>query len=232
MDFIDEEYLYEFFNGKSVAIVGSAPSCKRNEPYFIDSHDIVVRVNNYKLSRGSGVETHVHYSFYGNSIKKTQEDLIIDGVKLCMCKCPDGKIMSSPWHAKRMRLFGVDYRYIYGLRKDFWFCDTYIPEMDVFMKKFKLLGKHVPTTGFAAILDILRFDPESVYLTGFDFFASKIHNVDEKWKAGDPSDPVKHMPELELKWLVENVDKYPITLDETLREAINGRTYQKNGVPG
>lgn len=189
----------------------------------VDSHDIVVRVSNYKLSKSAGFRTDVHYSFYGNSTRSAKDDLIRDGVILCMCKCPDGKIMNSPWHAKRMKLFGVDFRYIYYLRKDWWFCDTYIPEMHDFMAKFKLLGNRIPTTGFSAILDIIDMKPRKLFLTGFDFFQSKVHNVDEPWKPGDESDPIGHVPDMELDWVKNNLkDISNVTFDKKLESLIYG----------
>lgn len=192
------------FEGKRVAIVGSGPGVLDNPPGLIDGHDIVVRVNNYKLSKAAGLRTHVFYSFFGNSIRKPVEDLKRDGVTLCMCKCPDGQPIDSEWHRKTGRMEGVDFRWIYAKRKDWWFCDTYIPSARDFLAKFDLLGRHVPTTGFAAILDILSFAPAEIYLTGFDFFASRIHNVNERWNPGDPADPIGHAPQRELAWLTDS----------------------------
>lgn len=195
------------FEGKSVAIVGSAPSVLDNEPGFIDSHDIVVRINNYKLSPNAGERTDVFYSFFGSSISKTPETLHGDGVCLCMAKCPNSKPIYSRWHERKGKI-GTDYRYIYKIREHFWFCDTYITSNDLFLEYFSLLDDHVPTTGFQAILEISEYDCKSIYLTGFDFFTSGIHNVDEKWKPGHPEDPIGHRPEKELAWLKEHKDQF------------------------
>lgn len=177
---------------------------------------MVVRVNNYKLERRTGYRTDVHYSFYGTSIKKNAEQLRGDGVTLCMCKCPNAHAIESDWHQRRNKMIGVDYRPHYNRRKDFWFCDTYIPTVEEFLVSFNLLGGHVATTGFAAILDIVSFNPKSVYLTGFDFFTSRIHNVNETWREGPPDDPIRHMPDLELKWLADNLGTHPISTDKRL----------------
>lgn len=208
------------FRDRSVAIVGSGPGALGNRPSFIDSHDVVVRVNNYKLHTETGFRTDVFYSFFGNSIRKKSADLMADGVGLCMCKCPNAQFMDSDWHRRMGKMSGVDFRWIYERRADWWFCDTYIPEVAEFMAHFHLLDGHVPTTGFAAILDVLSVEPKSVYLTGFDFFQSGLHNVDESWAPGDPADPIGHVPAGELKWLTENICKYPITTDDALKEAI------------
>lgn len=192
--------------------MGSAPSVLDNASGYIDSYDIVVRINNYKLSTNAGFRTDVHYSFYGSSVKKKTDELKYDGVKLCMCKCPDSRPINSRWH-KRNNPLGVDFRYIYRMRKDFWFCDTYIPTEERFLKFFGLLQGHIPTTGFQAILEISSFECD-IYLTGFDFFQSKIHNVDEPWRPGRSDDPIKHMPLKELEWVSKNKDLFK--LDERL----------------
>lgn len=220
MRFVTFEQAAEYIRGKTVAIAGSAPAVLDNDIGFVDSHDVVVRANNYKLSPTAGKRVDVHYSFYGRSIRKSAEELQRDGVKLCMCKCPDAKPIECEWHEKNGKQLGIDFRYIYRFRADWWFCDTFVPGVEHFMKSFELLGRHIPSTGFAAILDVLACEPRSVYLTGFDFFSSGIHNVDEPWKLGDPADPIGHRPELEAAWLAENAGKYPLTFDATLSELL------------
>jgi hypothetical protein len=189
-----------------------------NVPGFIDGHDVVVRANNYKLGEAQGFRTDVFYSFFGSSIRKSAEDLKRDGVQLCMCKCPDAKPLESEWHDRNNKPLGVDFRYIYLARAGWWFCDTYVPTVERFLESFNLLGKHIPTTGFAAILDVLACEPRSVCLTGFDFMTSGMHNVDEKWRAGDPADPIGHRPELEAAWIAENAGRYPLMFDRKLVE--------------
>src|SRR4029077_16111038 len=122
----------------------------------------------------------VHYSFYGSSIRKSADDLKRDGVWLSMNKCPNSKPLESAWHEHRNKQNGIDFRYIFKARAGWWFCDTFIPGDKMFVEKFELLGKHVPTTGFSAILDVLACEPRRIFLTGFDFMVSGIHNVDER----------------------------------------------------
>lgn len=215
MRFCDRERVRREFAGRSVAIVGSGPGVLGNVPGDVDRHDVVVRVNNYKLSPAAGTRTDVFYSFFGASIKKTADELRADGVRLCMAKCPDALAIDSPWHRKHGRMLGVDFRPIYERRRGWWFCDTYVPTVAEFLRGFELLGRHVPTTGFAAILDVLACEPASVYLTGFDFFASRVHNVTEPWRAKNPDDPIGHVPERERDWLAEHMDER-ITVDAAL----------------
>lgn len=220
MRFMSRSEVWPWFEGKSVAVVGSGPGCVDNEIGFIDSHDVVVRVNNYRLVGGTGRRTDVFYSFFGTSVKKTAEELRADGVTLCMSKIPNAHAIESEWHRINDKMIGVDFRPHFARRQNWWFCDTYVPSVEEFLVPFNLLGRHQPTTGFAAVFDVLSFDPASVYLTGFDFFRSKIHNVNEPWQTKNSDDPIRHEPERERAWLVENMRRFPITGDAALRQAL------------
>jgi hypothetical protein len=217
-DFITFAEVQNYLRGKRVAVVGSAPSVLHNKLDFIDSHDVVVRVNNFKVGEAPGLRTDVFYSFFGSSIRKTHAELRT--VRLCMCKLPNSKPLSSAWHEQRGKYEGIDYRYIYRQRAAWWFCQTFVPDDARFLAKFELLGKHQPTTGFAAILDVLACEPAEVYLTGFDFFNSGLHNVDEKWRAKNPDDPIRHRPDLERAWLAENAHRHPLVFDKKLQQMI------------
>lgn len=222
MRFCSWDRVERALKGRSVAVVGSGPGVLQNPAGFVDSHDVVVRVNNYKTSQEAGFRTDVFYSFFGSSIRKTPAQLKADGVTLCVCKCPDAKVMESPWHFARRRMNGVDFRYIYVARKSWWFCDTYVPKTEEFLADFKRLGAHVPTTGFSALLTVLRAGAASVYVTGFDFFKSRIHNVNERWRPGNPSDPIGHDPEGELSALIELSGAHRMTFDPALAAIVKG----------
>ncbi len=213
--FIDSAAVREVIAGKRVAIVGSGPGSLENEPGFVDGHEIVCRVNNYKTGAAQGKRCDVHYSFFGTSIRKTAEELKRDGVRLVLCKCPDAKVMESEWHRLHGKPHGVDFRYIYRDRAAWWFCPTYVPTVAEFLHVFSMLGDHIPSTGFSAVVEILRHDPAAIYLTGFDFFASRVHNVNEPWRPGNPNDPIGHAPERERAWLREHLDGL-VTMDPTL----------------
>lgn len=221
--FCDRETARKAIEGKFVALVGSGPGLLNNLRDFVDSHDVVVRVNNYVLTGPvTGKRTDVHYSFYGSSIRKKAVELKRDGVKLCICKCPNAQVMDSDWHRINGKMRGVDFRYIYEDRKDYWFCDTYVPTVEEFMAHFNLLGGHVPTTGFAALLDVLSYKPASIYMTGYDFFQSRIHNLHEHWSPGNPGDPIGHAPDAERAWFAANAASLPVTMDETMTAALSG----------
>lgn len=221
MRFVSRDDVSAVLSGRRVALVGSGPGVLENPRGLIDSHDVVIRVNNYKLAPATGARTDVFFSFFGESIRKTARELKRDGVKLCMCKCPNGKPLESKWHVDRNKPKGVDFRYIYEGRREWWFCDTYVPTAEEFLEHFNLLRGHVPTTGFSALLTLLSFEPTSIFMTGFDFFSSGLHNVNERWKAGNPSDPIGHVPEGEARWLADNIGRLPITADRRLLETLN-----------
>jgi hypothetical protein len=218
--FCDKDYVRRMLEDKIIALVGSGPGVLSNKPDFIDSHEVVIRVNNYKLMRNTGRRTDVFYSYFGQAIKKASTSLRADGVKLCMAKCPDAQFIDSDWHKDNGLMNGVDFRPIYERRADWWFCKTYVPTIDEFMENFNLLGGHVPTTGFAALLDILQYNPAHVYMTGFDFFTTKIHNVNERWKPSRKDDPIGHVPMAERKWFYDNLDNIPVSMDRRLEETI------------
>lgn len=225
MRFLSRSEVRPWFEGKTVAIVGSGPGVIDNEAGFIDSHDVVVRVNNYRIiPPATGIRTDVFYSFFGASVRKTVDELRRDGVNLCMCKCPNAHAVASEWHRRNGKMAGVDFRWIYDRRVSWWFCPTYIPSTDAFLAKFNMLGKHIPTTGFAAIIDILGFVPRSVYLTGFDFFRSGLHNINEPWRNKNYGDPIGHVPERERAWLAENLPSLPVTCDLTLSRLLGVKT--------
>ena len=220
--FVNNNIVERFFKDKSVAIVGSGPGCLDNDRGFINSFDTVVRVNNYKLNSRTGNRTDVYYSFFGSSIKKNINDLKMDGVQLCIAKCPDARFMESEWHTRNNKELGIDFRYIYERRKNWWFTDTYVPTLEEFLATFHLLGWHIPTTGFSAILKVLENSPKKVYLTGFDFFESRIHNTNEPWKKINNDDPIGHRPDLEKLWLQDNMHLYNIIVDNQLARSLNG----------
>ena len=210
MKFLTYAEVKPFFAGKSVAVVGSGPGVLENAPGFVDSHDVVVRVNNYKTGPQAGFRTDVHYSFFGGSIRVTADQLRGAKVKLCMCKCPNSQPIESQWHRDNQAMNGVDFTYIYRARQGWWPSDTFVPDEEHFLRSFELLGRHIPTTGFAAILDVIGCEPASLYLTGFDFFSSGLHNVDEKWRPGNTADPIGHVPQLEAQKLLGMVLHPPI----------------------
>lgn len=216
---VEKQHIKERLEGKRCVVLGSAPSVLENKGKVIDNYDYIIRVNNYDMEKyrnNIGSRTDIYYSFFGNSIKKTKEELNREGVKWYMSKCPNCYCHGSMDRLNR----GGDFRWIYQKRKNFWDKPVYVPSLETYMKYFNLLKGHVPTTGFACILEILSCNPSELYITGFDFFRSKMHNIDQVWSKKNEHDPIRHMPDWEfdiirtLNYLDNrvNVDNYMKTL--------------------
>ena len=233
MQYLKKSDLIDIFRGKRVAIVGSGPTALENASGYIDSFDLVVRINNYKTkgisTRGRpydyrphlGERCDYHFSFYGGSVRKTAAELKADGVKGHLCKCPNDDCHVTPWHKKNHQEQGGDFRPIYRRRDGFWIAPVYVPEKAHYMELFNSLGKHVPTTGFACIWELSQCYCDQMYITGFDFFKSSKHNVDEMWNPGKQDDPIKHMPDLEEQRFREMVGRNStLLLDGPLKKIV------------
>ncbi len=230
--FSDFSKVVGMFRPERVVIVGSGPTALENEPGFIDSFSVVVRVNNYKIkgekggfkydySGKIGARTDVFYSFFGSSIGKTSDDLIADGVRLCMSKLPNSRPIESEWHERKGKLEGIDYRPHYRRRENFWFCPTFVPTDEHFLEVYSFLGNHQATTGFAAIHDFVKIAPRALHITGFDFFESGVHNVDETHRMKNLDDPIGHRPQLEKEKVLQFAcENSWITLDPHLTKLL------------
>lgn len=181
-----------YIKNKTILIVGGAPIKIRSKKWF-DSFDIIVRINNYKKITNS--RTDVFFSHFGYSITKTKEELIKDGVKFCINKCPNSN-MNKLLRGKK--ILNKDYRWIYNFRKNWWFCPIISLSEDELLNQVNLLNGYMPTVGFSAILYFLKFNNKSLSIIGFDCFESGLHNLNEKWdKSGN------HKPELEKENLLK-----------------------------
>jgi hypothetical protein len=222
--------LHETFKGKRVAIVGSAPSALKNDAQYIDRYDEIVRINNFKTVgtdlKGRdydfrpqvGYRTDWHYSFYGGSIRTSHKEL--EGIKGHLCKCPNEEIVHlTEWHKMRKLEKGCGWAWIYRKRKDYWIAPLYIPTKAHYLECFDMLGQHVPSTGFACLWEFASMPVKEMYVTGFDFFTSGVHNINEKWNKGMSDDPIRHLPEKERAIFKTWAKKMPskIKLDKYLR---------------
>ena len=140
MIFCSRDEVRRMLAGKKVAIVGSGFGVMGNELGFIDSHEVVVRVNNFKLFEVTGWRCDIFYSFFGISIKKSFEEFLVVGVKFCMAKCSDVRFIEFEWHVKYGKEVGIDFRHIYWCWVDWWFCPVYVPTVVEFMEFFDLFG--------------------------------------------------------------------------------------------
>lgn len=198
---------------KKVLILGSGPTVTNLKSKFMEKYDIIVRMNNYKFFN-SCKRIDIYYSYFGRNIKKTAYDLQHDNIKYLMCKYPNTDFREHNNGAAQPGISG-DFRKTYN-RKGQYFDLTnipyYIPSLEHFKENYELLNR-IPTTGMSAILDILRMNPKEVYISGFDFFKSKIHNINEKWTEGDGN----HDHQAEEKLVKDLIINDKIKCDKPLR---------------
>jgi hypothetical protein len=163
---MSEDFVSEFYNGKSVALVGSSQTLVgRGLGEYIDSFDTVIRMNkciplNAELSDDIG--TRVDLLYHGLD-RITQPELhnVIDidgfidaGVKGIVASCTVSKY-TQPY---------LDF--FHDLNQDkipFKTIDRFI----------RLLGrelKHKPNTGLITLKHILEYDVKEVFLTGICFY--------------------------------------------------------------
>lgn len=215
---IFEKDVAKFFRKKSVIILGSAPSVIKVDADFMDSFDIIVRLNNYKHFN-SCTRTDVYYSMMGGSIMKTNGELKKDGVKFIFCKNPFRKIIVRNPGGSVNHLQSQDCRTPYMNNRSSrvkWF------ELPYFLQTLKnwkwITGRinKVTTTGLAAIVDIYRYRPSKMHIAGFDFFASGLHNINipshiKPW-------PKHHDFKAEFLFVRDFVAEHKnITVDDTLQ---------------
>jgi len=169
---IKEKYKH-YLKGKKVCIVGPAPKIIGSSAgKVIDSYDVVVRLNNgymfcnkHKKDIGSRMDIIYQTAIpkLGRGITMPIEKLQND-VKWICCSFPDKK------HREKICNF---VKYV----------DNRIPIHIVDRSRWNILSKSIgkqvgkdaisPTTGLATIFDLLDYDIENLYITGFTFFKVK-----------------------------------------------------------
>jgi len=171
----NKEQLINFITNKKILIVGGAPSASKKSKNWYDSFDVIVRLNNYKKATDS--KTDIFFSYFGRNIKKTKEELLKDGVKFLINKYPNKDLSKE---LKNSNIDDKDYRWVYNLRKDWWFCTLISLTKEELLYQIELLGGYMPTVGLSAILFFLQFK-NPITIIGFDCFESGKHNLDEDW---------------------------------------------------
>ena len=161
---IDHGY-NQLLKGKTICLVGPSPSLEgRNFGEFIDSHDLVIRLNKgFPQEEGKekdlGSRTDIHYHclntlpYCGGEIP--YEQLFQDSVFI---SCP---------YPKFVHPFCID---IANFERDnrsrlkYHYIDT-----DLYLRVTTSLGTRI-NSGIGTILDILSHEVKSLYVTGFTFF--------------------------------------------------------------
>lgn len=176
MEQLTENYVRDFFKGKNVLVLGSAHCVAKLEAEFMDGFDVIVRCNNYKIFNECR-RTDIYYSFLGGSVKKSMDSIVEDGAKFVFCRCPDADFSH---HAGGEYIPGRSYdaRTVYEHRKNWFKLPYFVQTTENYESNF-LLCDRLLTTGVSSIVDVLRYNPARVYVAGFNFFTTLIHNVDE-----------------------------------------------------
>lgn len=226
----------DFLNEKSVAIIGPASSVMlEKNGKFIDSHDIVIRINKGmelvpSCSEYIGKRTDVLY----NSL---DFDPLVGG-NLNSTELEEVEFICCPYSIKQ-RTF-KDYIFVGGpdsifIKHKIRFIDDEL-YYDTIDKTNSALN-----SGFGAILDILNFPISSVYISGIDFYRSVYqdnYNKSRKWgrdykkieedlKFKIFNDKSRHHPDRQYKYFKEIIsqDSERIRLDNFMSKIIDDERY-------
>lgn len=185
------EKLIQYIEGKTILIVGGSPSASNKEKKWYDTFDIIVRFNNYKKINSD--RTDIYFSYFGKNITKQPQELKNDGVKFLINKCPNINMTKD---LKGYHIQMADYRWIYDLRKNWWFCPVISLSKEELLGQIKILEGYMPSVGLSAILFFSKYI-KPIHIIGFDCFESGIHNLNEKWDGSGNHKPLKEKAVLE-----------------------------------
>ena len=213
MNFDKDDDLLKVLKGKKVAIVGPSPHIMgKSLGRYIDSHDIVCRVNevsavNYEEDYGSKTDIIFHncstvsMDDFSDKLKKSKN--ISKGLKYVICPCVKATGSDNNWHLwpdnhvspvvnnfEKINLYNTPFYWI-GISN--------------YKKAYGTFGVE-PNAGQTSILLLLQYEIESLFITGFSFYSqgdtpSKAHRPGHTDKGrenelvgnpGHPQDPQKH----------------------------------------
>ncbi len=154
------------FQNKKVIIVGPSSYLEdKNSGKFIDSFDLVVRINNLhdinnsKLVEDLGIKTDIIY-FDGSMDQSRFNNYIDCSPKLLKCTYPE-----SEWFFEERCKTNVS-----GLKN---FFNVEVIDNKIYQKLKSSLNKNLkvrPNSGLIAIVDLLKFPIKELYVTGIDFY--------------------------------------------------------------
>lgn len=208
-------------NGKRVAIVGNAGYLKElDQGELIDSHDIVIRMNNFRLSgfeRQLGHRVEIFFTAFGGHIEFAPD-----------CYRAPMVVSSRPNNFFKIR---SDRLFVHrkgkhitqGMRR-LGRQELYAPSIDDYARLGRELAA-VPTTGYMAIRfvhDFLGPAIAKVFVTGFSFFEGQTHYYSER-----TMDPVNSHNIPEEKRLINQLLATPLQsgrwhIDERMQQQLTG----------
>ncbi len=240
-DYVRDEKLNELVKGKTIAMVGPAPSLQgKGMGKFIDSHDLIFRCGDSPvgflgqtdkcIDYGSRTDVLVH-SFNDHDRPQLQKDLDwLRGLKYLLE--PMVRSSETPRQLKWFDMVGVPVHHV---------PDHHIKSDNHWNKGkpgylYDYLGS-LPNTGFIGILTMLNYDIKYMYVTGFTFYNMggfhkagpsyfddwyktdkfKRHGLNEAQRLHNPIHQIKHFRD------ILNIEKHKakIKLDEYLTENFN-----------
>lgn len=239
----DEEY-GDYLKGKRVIMVSHAASMvDSNQGEFIDSYDVVVRINDSiplpeGLEKDIGTKCDILYSSLAPQFRLTKEKLyqpLLDaGVKVVVRPTP-------------LKMGRIDEIKLSSHNVSYWYerLVTALEDVDLAVRvvgrepyrthTIRTNGK-LPLTGFASLWDLLEFDITEMYMIGFNFFVGgsyeqyhanpKSENQKEAWKEGTGLYKGRyHVVAPQIRYLKELIKKDDrIKYDKTLEYVLSVMT--------
>lgn len=220
---IYREFDHNWFKNKRVAIIGGADSAYQDRlGEFIDSFDVVVRINKGvevvdANSKFIGSKTDVLFHCFFEDIKLsgspiTPELWIKKGVS---------KIVKASYYKPNVKSMNLLYQYFKN--KAIY---TELDKKNLDGAKEAING-YLPTTGFLALFGILNASPKELYITGITFLKtphSKVYrDISLESAKKMITDHNTHNTDLEFEWFKNNFNDFEckVILDKTLKELIN-----------
>jgi hypothetical protein len=211
----------EYLKDKSVCLVGPAPSIKElgNQKEFIDSHDIVVRINKSlpvpkTLFESSGTKTNILY----NCLNVDPESggylhipYLEEEIEWLACPYPN----KAPFSGDIQRFIGAN-----SDRINFTYFDLrYYNELETKMKTR-------PNSGVLTILDLLSHDIRSLHITGITFFrggyVNEYREYNEQQVLARMQNHGNHKQEPQIQYMKKILKEVKgVTYDKFLEEIVN-----------
>lgn len=214
----------EFITGKRIVLVGPSDSLTGSgKREFIDSFDLIARMNkSFKITRKAAEDIGCRLDILYNNLNITDSpgendidprELKRKGVKYICCPYP-------PIHPFAQDILR------FSLQNSNTLPFHHI-DLDQYNKIEKYLGSR-PYTGTCAILDILKYNPRELHITGVDFY---MHNYSKEYQKERPDtaklahmrDNVIHKCKPQIKLLRYTlVGDKRVTMDNILEKLLFG----------